>query len=136
MACLDKILIVCCVYGFNGISFSDESDLDDDDDYLDQPRSSLYNHTGRHSSRSPRSLSSSSTQDSSHSPRPIQINGACKCVNIDYHLSLVEQFVSSWMLYIMITMGSSCNNVALPYFTISQKYQNLKRLSQLHGLKW
>ncbi|XP_078338722.1 unconventional myosin-XVIIIa-like isoform X6 [Crassostrea virginica] len=55
---------------------SDESDLDDDDDYLDQPRSSLYNHTGSHSSRSPRSLSSSSTQDSSHSPRPIQINGA------------------------------------------------------------
>nr|XP_022343138.1 unconventional myosin-XVIIIa-like isoform X3 [Crassostrea virginica] len=55
---------------------SDESDLDDDDDYLDQPRSSLYNHTGSHSSRSPRSLSSSSTQDSSHSPRPVQINGA------------------------------------------------------------
>ena len=79
---------VLCVW-IQWYSFSDESDLDDDDDYLDQPRSSLYNHTGSHSSRSPRSLSSSSTQDSSHSPRPIQINGACKCVNIDYHLSQV-----------------------------------------------
>lgn len=63
--------IQCCV------CFSDESDLDDDD-YLGDQRSSLYNHTGSHYSRSPRSLSSSSTQDSGHSPRPIQINGASK----------------------------------------------------------
>ncbi|XP_048747756.2 unconventional myosin-XVIIIa-like isoform X4 [Ostrea edulis] len=54
---------------------SDESDLDDnDDDYLGQRTSALYNHSSSHS-RSPRTLSSSSTQDS-HSPRPTQINGA------------------------------------------------------------
>ncbi|XP_061197943.1 unconventional myosin-XVIIIa-like isoform X2 [Saccostrea echinata] len=53
---------------------SDESDLDDDDDYLGHRNSSLYNNTNSHS-RSPRTLSSSSTQGS-HSPRPIQINGA------------------------------------------------------------
>lgn len=61
--------------------FSDESDLDDnDDDYLGQRTSALYNHSSSHS-RSPRTLSSSSTQDS-HSPRPTQINGACKYPNL------------------------------------------------------